>query len=92
QGADGIKILKVDERLLPKYLYFILKVNPIKSDGYRRHFSKLKETKIPLPPLEVQHEIVARIEAERKVVDGCKELIALYEAKIKQVIDKVWEE
>ena len=47
---------------------------------------------IPLPSLEVQREIVAKIEAERKVVDGCKELIARYEAKIKKVIDKVWEE
>ena len=47
---------------------------------------------IPLPSIEVQREIVAKIEAERKVVDGCKELIALYEAKIKKVIDKVWEE
>jgi type I restriction enzyme M protein len=47
---------------------------------------------IPLPPLEIQREIVAKIEAERKVVNGCKDLIALYEAKIKQVIDKVWED
>jgi type I restriction enzyme M protein len=46
---------------------------------------------IPLPPLEVQEVIVAKIEAERKVIDGCRELIKTYEDKIKRVIDKVWE-
>jgi restriction endonuclease S subunit len=47
---------------------------------------------IPLPPLEVQREIVDKIELERKVVDGCRELIAINEGKIKKVIDRVWEE
>jgi len=46
----------------------------------------------PLPPLAVQNEIVTKIESERKIVDGCRGLIKIYEDKIKQVIDKVWEE
>ncbi|MBF0229585.1 MAG: restriction endonuclease subunit S, partial [Desulfamplus sp.] len=53
---------------------------------------KLKNLLIPLPPLEVQQEIVAEIEAERKAVDGCRELIKTYEEKIKRVVDRVWEE
>ena len=51
----------------------------------------LQEIPIPLPPLEIQQRIVAKIEAERKVIDGCRELIKTYEAKIKRVIDKAWE-
>jgi type I restriction enzyme M protein len=47
---------------------------------------------IPLPPLEVQSRIVECIEAERKVIEGCRELIKTYEEKIKRVIDKVWGE
>lgn len=46
---------------------------------------------VPLPPLKVQREIVAAIDAERKAVESCRNLIALYEAKIKRTIDKVWE-
>jgi len=40
------------------------------------------------PTLEIQQEIVGRIEAERKIVEGNRELIqiAAREAKIKQVI------
>lgn len=52
----------------------------------------LQEILIPLPPIEVQQRIVAKIEAERKVIDGCRELIKTYEEKIKRVIDKVWGE
>jgi len=45
---------------------------------------------VPLPPLETQRVIVVGIEAEQKAVDGCRELIALYEGKIKAVIERVW--
>jgi type I restriction enzyme S subunit len=51
----------------------------------------LKTVKIPLPPLEIQREIVARIETERAIVHGNQELIKIYELKIKKVIEKVWE-
>jgi len=63
QGADGIKVLETNNELLPKYLYYLLKNKPLKSDGYKRHFTKLKRHKIPLPPLEVQKEIVEQVEA-----------------------------
>ncbi len=58
----------------------------------RLTLTKINEATIPLPQIEVQREIVAKIEAERKAVDGCRELVAIYEAKIKRVIDKVWDE
>ena len=45
----------------------------------------------PLPPLEIQREIVARIETERAIVHGNRELIRLYEEKVKKVIERVWE-
>lgn len=65
------------------------------SSGSTQKFISLgfiRNLEVPLPPLAVQRAIVAKIETERKIIDGCRELIALYEAKIKKVIDKVWEE
>jgi type I restriction enzyme, S subunit len=50
-----------------------------------------REIEIPLPPLEVQREIVARIERERSIVEGNRELIRIYEEKVKKVIERVWE-
>lgn len=53
--------------------------------------STLKTMKIPLPSLEVKREIVARIENERAIVEGNRELIKIYEEKVKKVIERVWE-
>ena len=41
---------------------------------------------ITISSLEVQREIVARIETERAIVHGNRELIRLYEEKVKKVI------
>jgi type I restriction enzyme M protein len=47
---------------------------------------------IPLPPLSVQREIVAELEAERKLVEANRDLIARMEAKIKAKLAEVWGE
>ena len=62
QGADGIKILSTTANLLPRFLFILLKNQPLQTEGYRRHFSKLKKLKIPLPPLAEQKKIVARLD------------------------------
>jgi len=50
----------------------------------------LKEIKIPLPPLNIQKQIVARIEEEQQMVDANKKLIEIYQGKIKEKIDEIW--
>ncbi len=92
QGADGIKILDVTEKIIPKYFYYFLISNPIIAEGYNRHFSKLKLIKIPLPPLEIQKQIVSQIEEEQKLVDSNKKLIEIFEKKIKDKISEIWGE
>lgn len=49
-------------------------------------------TIIPLPPLDIQKQIVSRIEEEQQIVNANKKLIALYQGKIKEKIDEVWGE
>ena len=57
QGADGLKIIK-SKKVNTKYLYYSLSSFYIKMNNYERHFKYLLKTKIPVPPLEVQSEIV----------------------------------
>ena len=52
----------------------------------------LEIVKIPLPPLEIQKQIVARIENEQKAINSNKELITIFENKIKEEIAEVWGE
>ena len=58
QGADGVKVLTAKkDKILPKYLYYCM--DSIRMDvSYARHWSKMKVERIPVPPLEVQREIV----------------------------------
>ncbi|HOS65490.1 MAG TPA: N-6 DNA methylase [Candidatus Latescibacteria bacterium] len=52
----------------------------------------IAEYPIPLPPLDVQHRIVAEIEAEQALVNANKELIERMAKKIHAVIARVWGE
>jgi type I restriction enzyme M protein len=89
QGADGIKILQTNDKLLSKFLYYFLRTNLISSDGYKRHFSKLKEIKIPLPPLDVQKQLIVEAEKEEEIIASNRRLIDLMEKKINQVLAKI---
>jgi type I restriction enzyme M protein len=82
QGADGIKILQTIDALDPRFLFHVLRARPIESGGYQRHYSKLKEHQIPLPPLDVQQEIVAEIEGYQKVIDGARAVLDNYRPHI----------
>ena len=50
--------------------------------------SNLGKVKIPLPPLEVQREIVAEIEGYQRVIDGARAVIDNYRPQI--VVDPEW--
>ena len=82
QGADGIKILQTVDSLDPRFLYQVMRARPLESAGYQRHYSLLKEIKIPLPPMEVQKEIVAEIEGYQKVIDGARAVLDNYRPHI----------
>ncbi len=52
----------------------------------------LKKIKIPLPPLEVQEQIIAEIEEEQEAIDECKKLMEKMQKKIEGKIGEVWGE
>ena len=66
QGADGLKILVAKDGILPKFLYYCMDSIQIDTD-YARHWSKMKENLIPLPPLPVQRRIVLILDTFSKL-------------------------
>ena len=50
------------------------------------------ECKIPLPPLDTQHAVVAQIEAEQALVGINHDLIKRFEEKMKATLARVWGE
>lgn len=53
-GGDGVKLLKPLSEFNSQYLYFALCQYNIKQEGYKRHFSILKNVLLPIPQAEVQ--------------------------------------
>ena len=88
-GADGVKILLPNEKVSTKYLYYILQSDPVESRGYSRHYSYLKEKTIPLPPLEIQEQIVAELDSYQKIVDGARQIVENYKPTIN--VDPNWD-
>ncbi len=78
-----------DERLRPDFLYLILKCNKpalirLAGGGAQPNISQkiIREFQIPLPPLEVQKEIVAEIEGYQKVINGARAVLDHYRPHI----------
>ena len=45
---------------------------------------------MPNPPIDIQNEIVQQIQVEQELVNSNKQLIEIFEQKIKDRIAKVW--
>jgi len=61
QGADGVKVLA--PRLFePRFSFWALKTLQLPDRGYARHFKFLKASRFPVPPINEQRRIVAKIE------------------------------
>lgn len=98
-ASTGFAILSVKQKLISKFLYFIVHQDymveqMVKKSGKGQYpsitASDVKELLIPLPSLEIQQQIVSQIEEEQKMVDANKKLIEIFEQKIKARIDEVW--
>ena len=57
-GADGVKWIRAVDDVDIRYLFHSLSSLAIPSRGYNRHWNVVRDMSIPVPPLEVQREIV----------------------------------
>jgi len=78
-----------DNRLMPDFLYLLLKANKpnlirLAGGGAQPNISQkiIREFQIPLPPLDVQKEIVAEIEGYQMVIEGAQAVIDNYRPHI----------
>jgi type I restriction enzyme S subunit len=75
-GADGTKILVPNTSVaFPRFFYYSMLNLKIPSRGYNRHYSLLRESKIPLPPLDEQQKIAAVLSALQEAKEKTQEVI-----------------
>ena len=92
----GITTLNSDV-LLPEYMFFFMlgfDLTTISNSAGIALINNgdIRGVKIPLPEIETQRQIVAQIEKEQELVNANKQLIEIFEQKIKDRIAKVWGE
>ena len=97
-GSSEFYVLRCNAAVLPEWIYFCV-THPLFRDSavsqmtgtgglQRVPRSCVEEFQIPLPPLEVQREIVAEIESYQKVIDGARAVVENYRPHI--VVDPEW--
>lgn len=86
-----------NEKLVPEYLYYILKSLKKKMivscvGGAQPNISQriIRGLEIPLPPIEIQRQIVAEIEDIENEIIEYKKQIVVSEQKIKDKLSEVW--
>lgn len=88
--------IETTDRVDKKFLYYLLErdTEQIKSEGHgvaMMHATKggMEKREFPVPDIDVQREIVAELDDERRLIDANKELINRFEEKVKQTINRV---
>jgi type I restriction enzyme M protein len=99
-GSSELHVIRPNDRILVEFIYPYIIDEQFISKGkdsmtgtgglQRVPASYLEGLQISLPSINIQNNIVERIKVEQKSVNCCREMIKIYENKIKQVIDKVW--
>lgn len=90
-GADGTKILvnkNQDNNI--KFLYFLLESNPIQSEGYKRHFSILKQQRFLIPSLPEQQKIASFLTSLDNLIQSKQTQISQAETWKKGLMQKLF--
>ncbi len=71
-GADGTKLLNTTKDNNLKYMYYNLVFNNIEAEGYKRHFSILRNITLQIPSLKEQTKIANFLSSIDKKIENTK--------------------
>ena len=101
-GSSELYVFRAKDMILPEWIYYFIssqtfidigKNNMTGTGGLQRLIKDfVLKYKIPLPGIQIQKRIINKIEDEQKIIDANKELIKIYEQKIKEKIADLWTE
>ena len=97
-GSSEFYVLRSSERVLPEWIYFCVThplfrqsgINNMTGTGGLQRVPRkfIEDYKIPLPPLEIQREIVSEIEGYQRVINGARTVVENYRPHI--AVDPEW--
>lgn len=99
--STGFAVISPKENVMGQWIYFLAFSENLQSQMIAKmgkgaypsiNQNDVQNLKIPLPSLEVQKQIIEKIEKERGWIETEKVIIKVFEQKIKKVISKLWSE
>jgi type I restriction enzyme M protein len=95
-ASDCFTVVSKDSNLNQRFLFHLLKskqqiIYQMQTGGGQPHVyaRDFEDFEIPLPPIEVQQQIVDELEGYQKIIDGCRQVVENYKPTID--IDPSWE-
>ena len=99
-GSSEYIVLRATKEILPEVIYTFVMENSFVTKGklsmtgtgglQRVPVSFVENWEVYLPPIEIQKQIVAKLEAERASVEVTAKLVSIFEQKIKDRLAKLW--
>ena len=96
-----VALLRCQDKLQPEFLSLYLNSD----DGQKQilsmqagasrealNYSQIKQIEVPLPTMDKQLQIISEVAREQALVTGSKQLMEVFDKKIKDRIAKVWGE
>lgn len=97
-GSSEFYVLRASERVSPEFLYYMLTSDRFRAEAtaqmtgtgglQRVPRSVIESFKIPLPPIQTQHDITAEIKSCQKIITGARQVVESYQPHIS--IDAAW--
>ena len=88
-GADGTKILWTKKCNL-KYLFYFLQMNNVKQEGYKRHFSILKQLILLIPHPDEQQKIADALSAMNAKIAAVSDQLEKFEKFKKSLLQQMF--
>lgn len=92
-GANLLRLRPDTSKAEPKFLSYLLKSDNFINDARRFaqkavnqasiNSTSVKNLEIPLPPIEIQREIVAELDGYQKIIDAAQTIVQTYKPTIK---------
>ena len=92
RGADGTVLLKPKKKYIPKYYFYIIEYivnNFLDKTKYERHNKYLQGLYIPIPPPDVQQQIIAEMEQVTNSIALLTQQIEQKERDIENLLSSV---
>lgn len=85
-----LSVLKASEGYNQKYLYYVLQSLDYDASTHQQHWNMMSKLQIPLPPLEIQNQIVEILDAHSELAELQAERVRLLKLEKDVLLEKIF--